>query len=122
MTRKRKPASNIIKLDDECLYIELRGLNKLWGLKSRLKIPLTHVRGATIDTGVLVDFAWKVGGYHTPNKWVGHFARHGEKLFYNIEKPELPVVITLEDEKFDRLILGVEQPRELVDQLNNFDK
>ena len=119
MSRKIKGFSNDIELTDEHLIVNLHGIDKLLSLKSHLKIPLSHLRGATIDKGALDEYAVRFGGTRLPDKWCGRFYRHGEKLFYNIERHELPVVIVLADEFYDRLVLGVEHPRELVDQLNN---
>jgi hypothetical protein len=38
-----------VTIEDDHLLIEVHGLDKLWALKSHLKIPLANVRGATVD-------------------------------------------------------------------------
>lgn len=82
------------------------------------------MRGATLDEGIAPSWrveklALKLFGYGTPNRRVGLFFKQGTKMYYNIVTPELPVVISLTDEFYDLLILGVANPRELVDQINN---
>ncbi|GBG96090.1 hypothetical protein NtB2_00194 [Lactococcus termiticola] len=55
----------------------------------------------------------------SPGKWAGFFAKDGESFWYNVTRGEKPVVIQLRAEKQDRLILGVEEPEKLVDEINN---
>ena len=40
-----------VTVANSTLTIEISGFDKLWSLKSRLEIPLAHVRGATADPG-----------------------------------------------------------------------
>ena len=42
-----------ISVQGQDLVVEMNGLDKLWSLKSKLTIPLAHVRGATVDPGTL---------------------------------------------------------------------
>lgn len=41
-----------VTVEGDRLVVRITGLNKLWALKSRLRIPLDHVRGATADSGI----------------------------------------------------------------------
>ena len=38
-----------IEIEGDKLLISLEGADKFWALKSRLEIPLAHVRGARMD-------------------------------------------------------------------------
>ena len=40
----------------------------------------------------------------------GTFLQRGDKVFYDLKKSEDAVVISLKDEKYKRLIIGVEDP------------
>ena len=42
-----------ISIERDELTVAVQGLDKLWTLKSQLTIPLTHVRGATADPGIV---------------------------------------------------------------------
>lgn len=53
-----------------------------------------------------------------PGKWSGTFVREGEKSFWNVDVPGDTVVIELGDEDYSRLVLTVDNPRELVDAIN----
>ncbi|BDR55272.1 hypothetical protein KIMH_13830 [Bombiscardovia apis] len=111
--------SNDVELSETTLVVEPRGINKVLALKGRLEIPLEHILGATEDPGILDqpkglrDPGTAVGG-----KWAGTFVQDDEKSFWNVTRPERPVVIQLVGERYARLILGVEHPRELVDHIN----
>jgi hypothetical protein len=37
-----------IEIDSETLTIQVQGLDRLWALKSELRIPLAHVSGAAL--------------------------------------------------------------------------
>jgi len=41
-----------VSIDNSDLVIDVHGFDKVWTLKSRLTIPLAHVRGATADPRV----------------------------------------------------------------------
>ncbi|MGW1468312.1 hypothetical protein ACWCPT_28650 [Streptomyces sp. NPDC002308] len=109
----------LISIDREggLMTVEIQGFDKLWSLKSRLEIPLEHVRGATHDPGIAREGKGiRVGGTYLPGViTAGRFLRHGERLFWDVKNPEKAVVIELADaETYDRLIIEVENPRATV--------
>ena len=110
---------NTVSISADELVVEPQGLDKVWSLTDRLTIPLAHVRGATFDPGANAEpKGIRAPGLSVPGKWAGTFIHDGEKSFWNVSKPGQTVVIQLADEHFDRLILTVEEPRALVDQVN----
>jgi hypothetical protein len=57
-----------VSIDGDTLDISVEGLDKLWTLKSRLSIPLAHVRGATADPGIVGEpKGWRGPGTHLPS-------------------------------------------------------
>ncbi|WP_405558537.1 hypothetical protein [Streptomyces sp. NBC_01171] len=109
----------LISIDRErgLLTAEFQGLDKLWTFKSRLEIPLTHVRGATHDPGIAREpKGIRVGGTHFPGViTAGRFRRDGERLFWDVKNPDKAVVIELADaEGYDRLVIEVDDPRATV--------
>src|SRR5215471_2405961 len=109
-------ASNNVKISSSELEVEPVGLNKILGFQGKMSFPLSCVKGATIDEGILSEGKGiKAPGANFPGKSVGTFRKEGEKVFYNITHKEIPVFDGLENEKFDRLVLGVENPKQLVD-------
>ncbi|WP_330248440.1 MULTISPECIES: hypothetical protein [unclassified Streptomyces] len=107
----------LISIDRErgLLTAEIQGLDKLWSLKSRLEIPLAHVRGATHDPGITRERKG-VGGTNLPGViTAGRFLHNGERLFWDVKNPDKAVVIELADaESYDRLVIEVDDPRATV--------
>lgn len=114
-------ASNAIVIAGTTLKITPNGLNKLWSLTGSMEIPLDHVAGATVDPGFTMSArkAIRTPGLSLPGKKAGTFTfLDGDVEFWNIAQPEQPLVIQLRDEKFDRLVLGVADPRQTADAIN----
>ncbi len=111
---------NKIAIVANTLEIEPEGLDKFWSFKGKLEVPIDHIDGASEDPGILDDTkGLRSPGLHTPGKWAGTFTQHGEKIFWNVTSPEHPIVIQLNNEDYARLVIGVNNPREIVDQINN---
>ena len=110
---------NTVTIADGILQVEPRGLDKLWSFTRRLRIPLAHVRGATFDPGADAEpKGLRRPGLAIPGKWAGTFSRDGDLSFWNVGRPGRTVVIELTGERYRRLLLSVDEPRELVDAVN----
>ncbi len=107
----------VVEISGDALNIEVRGLDKLWALKSRLTIPLDHVRGATIDPGIVEEpTGLRAPGTYVPGVIVaGTFHRDGERVFWNVRNATKAVVIELADETYQRLVIEVDDPRRTVE-------
>jgi hypothetical protein len=105
-----------VHVDGDNLIVEIEGLDKLWALKSRLEIPLSNVRGATIDPGAIRE----PKGIRAPGAYLpgvitaGTFHIDGERVFWDVHDPARAVVIELADERYARLIIQVADPRATV--------
>ena len=102
-----------VDLTEEALVVRVRGADRLWALKSRLEIPLSHVVGAEADPGVALG--WRKG-VRAPGTYVpgviaaGTFYQEGERVFWDVHDPHRTVVIRLRDERYARLVIEVEDP------------
>lgn len=85
-----------------------------------MEVPLAHVRGATHDPGMNGEpKGWRGPGLRVPGKLSGTFHADGERQFWNVTGFADTVVIELDpDEHFTRLIVTVEDPRTVVDAIN----
>ena len=105
-----------VRIEGSDLIVDIEGLNKLWALKSRLTIPLAHVRGATLDPGIVRE--WKgvrSAGTYMPGLIVaGTFRSQGERIFWDVRDADKAVVIQLREESYARLVLEVGDPRAVV--------
>ena len=102
-----------VELAENTLIVHVRGMDRLWALKSRLEIPLTHVVGAEVDPQVAQG--WRKGirapGTHVPGViTAGTFYQDGERVFWDVHDPERSVVIQLKDERYARLVIEVDDP------------
>ena len=103
-----------VELTEGALLIHVRALDRLFALRSRLEIPLPHVLGAEVDPEVAPPSWWKslrptatqIPGVVT----AGTFYQEGERVFWDVHDPEKVVVIRLSDERYARLVMGVDDP------------
>lgn len=112
--------STRVTVTPEHLVVEPLGMDKLWSFTRRLQFPLDHVRGATFDPGMRDEpKGWRGPGLGLPGKLSGTFHAGGRKQFWNISGYERAIVITLDaTEEFDRLVVTVDDPHEVVDSVN----
>lgn len=105
-----------ISVQGQDLVVEMEGLDKLWALKSKLTIPLAHVRGATVDPGILGEpKGLRAPGTHLPGViTAGTFHQDGEKVFWAVHDAQKAVVVELADERYARLVVEVDDPRAVV--------
>ena len=102
-----------ITIQDGLAVFEVRGMDKLWALKSRLEIPLPHIRAVRHDPSVAHGW-WKglrLPGTHVPGViTAGTFYQHGKRVFWDVHRPERTIVVELHDEQYDALIVEVGDP------------
>ena len=110
----------LVRITGDRLVVELQGLHKLWALKSRIDVPLAHVRGATVDPGIVREpKGIRAPGLHIPGAAaIGTFRRDGEKHFWDVRGGSHAVVVQLDDESYDRLVVEVADPHAVVDEIN----
>jgi hypothetical protein len=106
-----------VHVDGDMLVVEIEGLDKLWALKSRLAIPLSNIRGATADPGMVNSpKGIRAPGAHIPGViTAGTFHIDDERVFWDVHDPAKAVVIELADERYARLVIQVDDPRATVD-------
>jgi hypothetical protein len=110
---ERSHAVAEVELTENALIVHVRGMDRLWALKSRLEIPLAHVVGAEVYPQVAQG--WRKGirapGTHVPGViTAGTFYQEGERVFWDVHDPEKTVVINLKDERYARLVIEVDDP------------
>jgi hypothetical protein len=110
-----------ISIDGSDLTVDVHGLDKLWALKSRLTIPLAHIRGATVDPGIVgKSKGWRGPGTHVPGVIVaGTFHQDGQRVFWDVHNRDKAIVIELQDDTYQRLVIEVDDPRAAVEQIEH---
>lgn len=102
-----------ISIEDGFVNFDVRGIDRLWSLRSRLVIPLGHIRSVSVDTEAARGW-WhglKIMGTQVPGVvTAGTFYEHGGIVFYDVHDPERTIVLELDHERYSRLVLEVEDP------------
>jgi hypothetical protein len=101
------------------LVITMRGLDRVWALRSRIAVPLSAVRGATADPGITRESAgFRAPGTHLPGKiTAGTYRKDGNRTFWNLRNTQEAVVIELEGQYYTRLVLGVDDARATAERI-----
>ena len=110
-----------VSIEAGVMTVVMQGLDKLWSMRSQLDVPLTHVRGASIDPQIVRESkGWRGPGSNLPGViTAGTFHQHGELIFWDVHHGDNAIVIDLEHDKFARLVVEVDDPRatvELIEQ------
>lgn len=102
-----------ITIENDKLIQKVEGIDKLLAKKSRLEIPLAHVNSVRADSKAAHDW-WSgmtLSGSLIPGVLkAGTFYQRGQRIFWDIHKPENGIVIELADEQYKELIVEVADP------------
>ena len=111
-----------IRIDGDRAVFEVEGWDKMWALKSRREIPLSHIKGAKSDDAAAKGW-WhgvKLGGASLPGViTAGTFYKEGRLVFFDVHKPENTIVVDLDHEDYDQLILQVRDPKAAARTIND---
>lgn len=109
-----------LEISDTQLIIEVQGADKLWALKSELKIPLSHIKTARYDPEIAKKWyhGLKLPGSNIPGVLTaGTFYKAGQKVFWDVHHPDKTIVIELEHENYDQLIIEVADPQTEIERI-----
>jgi hypothetical protein len=95
------------------IHLDVEGIDQLWSLRSHLEFPLSHIRSVRVDPAAAHGW-WhgiKLIGSNIPGiLTVGTFYHEGGIVFFDVHDPERTIVIELDHERYNRLIVEVEDP------------
>ncbi len=110
-----------VSVHAERVRFEVKGLDKLWAMRSELEIPLAHIVSVRQDPEPARGWfhGLRVGATNLPGiLTAGTFSQAGEGLvFFDVHDPERTIVIELEHEHYRRLVIEVADPPAVVKQL-----
>lgn len=101
---------------------EVHGWDKLWSLRSRLEIPLAHIRGVHADPTPAMGLfqGLRLAGTHIPHVFrAGTFYQDGGLVFWDVHDPEKTIMIKLRDEWYKKLIVEVAEPKATIKLITN---
>jgi len=113
-----------IKTSEAVLSLRVTGADQLFGLRSRLEVPMEEVIGArTLAAKEAKSDLWiRTGGLGLPGvATVGHFrGREAKKQWWRVYRASEVLVIDLAPKsRFDRLVLQVDRPERTAARINN---
>lgn len=109
-----------VTIENGVATFEVEGADKLWALRSRLEIPVAHIRGAHVDPDIAHGW-WH--GLRAPGTSVpgiitaGTFYQQGKRIFWDVHHAENVIVVELADERYDELVIEVADPAATVAQI-----
>ncbi len=113
-----------IKTSAKALVLRVTGADLIFGLRSRLVVPMDEILGArTLPAQEAKSDLWiRTGGLGLPGvATVGHFrGREAKKQWWRVYRAKEVLVIDLAPEsRFDRLVLQVDRPERTAARINN---
>jgi hypothetical protein len=101
------------------LVLTVHGFDVILALKHRLEVPLAHVLGAEVGVSDEVrerlSHSLRLPGTHLPGIiTAGSYLEHGRWMFWNIRTGKNAVTIRIAHDKYDRIIVDVEDPASTV--------
>jgi hypothetical protein len=108
------------KIVDGTLHLYVEGMDKLWAFKSQLSIPLEHITAIRVDGEVVKKWwhGWRVPGTEIPYViTAGTYYQDGKRVFWDVHHPKEAVVISLDHEKYNELVIEVEDPGAFVQEV-----
>jgi hypothetical protein len=111
-----------ISIAEGKLTLHVRGADKLWALKSNLEIPILHVAGVRADPEAARGWyhGLRCPGTNVPGViTAGTFYQDGKRVFWDIHRPEKAIVIELHDERYNELIVEVDDPEQAIKLIQN---
>lgn len=110
-----------IEISEQDLVITLSPAERVWALRWEIRVPLASIASAKIEPQAI---PWSLGvrapGTFFP--WLiaaGTYWKRRNKQFAYWTKGQVPVVIELSNAKFNSLILGSDQPEELIARITS---
>lgn len=82
-------------------------------MKSQLRVPLKHVIGASPDEEEARRWyhGMRAPGTQVPGLiTAGTFYEHGARVFWDVHRPEKAIALSLQDERYAKLVVEVEDP------------
>lgn len=114
-------ARNKVEIQDGELIVTPRSLDKMWSFKREIRVPLSLVRGATFDPGVVREpKGFRSPGLNTLGKKVSAtYRKDGERHYWNVTGASDVLVVELDPTfEYSRLILSVDDPVGLERRIN----
>ena len=102
-----------VTIEGDRAVFAVEGLDKLWALRSRLEIPLAHITDVESNHEQVGRWwhGFKIAGTDMPGLFAaGTFFFHGELVFWDVRSPADTIIVSLNHERYKKLIVQVADP------------
>src|SRR5205823_3974875 len=102
-----------VTIEGDRAIFTVEGFDKLWALRSRLEIPLAHITDVEVNHDEVGRWwhGFKLAGTDVPGLFAaGTFFFHGELVFWDVRDPVKTVIVSLNHERYRKLIVQVADP------------
>jgi hypothetical protein len=108
-----------VTITDEAVHISLESWDKVWALKGGLEIALAQVQAVRVSPPGLNPKGLRAPGTSWPGGiYAGTWRGRGYKEFWNVRRNKANwVEIELAGNEFARVVLEVDDPHALADQI-----
>ena len=97
--------------EEDRLIVKPIGMARLWAWSRGVDVPLTSIRDIGVSNVRKVPRGVRVPGTYLPRiLTAGTFRKGGQKSYWLVARGREVLVIELEDERYDRLVLDVQDP------------
>ena len=102
-----------VEVEGTSLVVHVEGVDRILALKSTVTIPLQHVAGVDKD---VAEAKRRYLGLRLPGTYIpgvvtaGTYLKDGAWTFWDVHDPDHAIVISLHDEHFAKLVIGVDDP------------
>src|SRR5216110_1664520 len=102
-----------VTVESDRAIFTVEGAHKMWALKSRIEIPLSHISGVEVNHDQVGRWwhGFKLIGTDAPGLFAaGTFYYHGEIVFWDVFDTAKTIIVSLEHERYKKLIVQVADP------------
>jgi hypothetical protein len=99
-----------VTIQGDRAVFNVEGMHKLWSFRSRIEIPLAHITGVEANPDQVRRWwhGFKLIGTDAAGLFAaGTFYYHGELVFWDITDPAQTIVVSLDHERYKKLIVEV---------------
>lgn len=110
-----------VSVEDDYAVFTVEGMHKLWSLRSRIQIPIEHIQRAEVNHDQVGKWwhGMKLMGTDVPGLFAaGTFYYHRELVFWDVRDTTKTVIVSVEHERYKKLIIEVADPDAVAAMLN----
>ncbi len=109
-----------VEVTPASLTIHVEGLDRILALRTTITIPWEHVTGVHRDLAdaSVIFHGLKLPGTNLPGVvTAGSFLKGGDWSFWDVRDPKRAIIVTLRDEHYAKVVVGVDDPDETARQI-----